>query len=110
MEEGTIHPIGSAVSSTQECHNYGRKGHIARGCCSKGALYKAKTLEKPGNRGKRAGSKCVQANRESDSMEDCLEDSMVCKIKDREARSNTVQLHIDGNSLTMEVDTGTAFP
>jgi len=48
-----------------ECHNCGCKGHIARGCCSKGAPFKAKTLEKPGNRRQRAGAKWVQANRES---------------------------------------------
>jgi len=43
-------------------------------------------------------------------LTESLEDSMVCKIKDREARPITVQLHINGNPLTMEVDTGAAFP
>ena len=33
---------------------------------------------------------------------------MVCKIKDSEARTITVQLHINGTPLTMEVDTGAA--
>ena len=50
----------------------------------------------------------MQADAESDSADDTLEDSMVCKIKDSEARPITVQLHINGIPLTMEVDTGAA--
>ena len=50
----------------------------------------------------------MQADRESDSTDDALEDHMVCKIKDSEARPITVQLHVNGIRLTMEVDTGAA--
>ena len=48
----------------------------------------------------------MQADRESDCADDALEDSMVCKIKDSEARPITVHLQISGIRLTMEVDTG----
>ena len=87
--------------SDAECH-YGRKGHIARVCRSKGAP--PKTLREPGT-GREAEAKWVQADRDSDSADDSL---MVCQIKDSEARPITVHLHINGTPLTMEVDTGAA--
>ena len=91
--------------SDAECHNCGRKGHIARVCRSKGAP--PKTLRKPGS-GWEAEAKWVQTDRDSDSADDSLEDAMVYKIKDSEACTITVQLHINGTPLTMEVDTGAA--
>jgi len=82
---GTIRPIGSAVSNTQNAIIAVAKDTLPEAAMhSKGAPFKAKTPKKPGNRGKQARAKWVKANRESDSTEDSLEDSMVCRIKDRE--------------------------
>ena len=89
-----------------ECHHCGRKGHIAKACRSKGEPAKSKFARKRAETGGRA--KWVQADKESDCAEDELEDSMVYKIKDSEARPITVHLHINGIHLKMEVDTGAA--
>ena len=89
-----------------ECHHCGRKGHIAKACRSKGEPAKSKSARKRAGTGGRA--KWVQADKESDCAEDELEDSMVYKIKDSEARPITVHLHINGIHLKMEVNTGAA--
>ena len=88
QQEGGVLPLWRNHSSYREgcfkyaeCHNCGRKGHIARGCRSKGAQFKAKSPKKPGNRGKLTRAKWVQANRESDSIEDSLEDSWCARSK-----------------------------
>ena len=77
-----------------------------KACCLKGEPAKSKSAWKRAGTGGRA--KWVQADNESDCAEDEVEDSMVYKIKDSEARPITVHLHINGIHLKMEVDTGAA--
>ncbi len=104
---GTNHSSQKCRFKEAECHNCGRNGHIARVCRSKEAPPKGKALKKSGPGGPRR-TKWVQADRESDSADDTLEDAMVYKVKSSEARPITVKLLINGTPLTMEVDTGAA--
>ena len=51
---------------------------------------------------------CVQADQDSDSTDDGLDDSLVCQINGDSSQTMKVQLQINGTPLSMEIDTGAA--
>ncbi len=82
------------------CHNWGKKGHIAKVCRSK------RRGQSAGKRSYPKQTKWVQAAHQSESVSDS--DLPVFRIGDRSSHPITVDLEVQGRKLTMEVDTGAA--
>ena len=92
----------------QDCHNCGKKGHIAPACMSKSkAQYKAVTrYSKP----KFQGTNLIQQDVQQDDNNTDSEEESFHLFKLTEPSSNTIKITVDieGQLLRMEVDTGAA--
>ena len=98
----TNHKAGECRFKEATCHNCGKKGHIKVVCRSK----------KQPQRGKRQFQRCQETTKwvdTHDSGEDTVDtDVEVYSVGNHSSHPILVEVQVDGQELTMEIDTGAA--